>query len=106
VSTLTEREEAFEKRFALDEDRRFHARVLRDRRLGEWAAERIGVAAESRESFARRFADDLVGKDDETVVAAAIKLFADAGIEMSAVRIRRKAEAELAEALRFLTAAR
>jgi hypothetical protein len=42
VTTFDRREEAFEKKFALDEELRFKANARRNRLLGMWAAGKLG----------------------------------------------------------------
>jgi hypothetical protein len=44
MTTFDKREEGFEKQFAHDEELRFKATARRNRMLGRWAAEQLGVA--------------------------------------------------------------
>ena len=44
MTTFDKREEGFEKQFAHDEDLKFKATARRDRLLGLWAAEKLGLA--------------------------------------------------------------
>ena len=53
MSTFNEREEAFEKRFALDEDLRFKAMARRNKLLGLWAAERLGRTGDEAQAYAK-----------------------------------------------------
>ena len=46
TTTFDKREEGFEKKFAHDEELRFKAHARRNRMLGMWAAEKLGLAAE------------------------------------------------------------
>ena len=45
MTTFDKREEAFEKKFALDEEQKFKAVARRNRLLGLWVAEKLGNAA-------------------------------------------------------------
>jgi len=96
MKTFEDREEAFEKRFALDEERGFKALARRNKRIGLWAAGLLGKDAIAAE----RYAADLVaaqaaGRGDEALFAALRAEFDRAGVELSDHRLRRK----LAEAL-------
>jgi hypothetical protein len=53
MSTFTEREEAFEKQFALDGELRFKATARRNKLLGLWVAERLGKAGAEAEAYAK-----------------------------------------------------
>jgi hypothetical protein len=43
MTTFDKREEGFEKKFALDEEQKFKAEARRNRLLGLWAAEKLGI---------------------------------------------------------------
>ena len=45
MTTFDKREEGFEKKFALDEEQKFKAEARRNRLLGLWAAEKLGIRA-------------------------------------------------------------
>jgi len=59
MTTFDEREESFEKKFAHDEETRFKARARRDKLLGLWAAEKLGLAGAAAEQYAK----DLVSSE-------------------------------------------
>ena len=98
MSTLDEREAAFEKRFAVAEDARFRAPVARDRRVGLWAAHWLGVGETDVEAFVSAFAQECVGKDDALIAVDLAARFASASRPMEPERIRRKIAAAQAEA--------
>ena len=50
---FNEREDAFEKQFAHDEELRFKATARRNKLLGLWAAERLGKSGEEAETYAK-----------------------------------------------------
>ena len=47
------RRESREAKYKLDEERRFKVRARRNRLLGLWAAERMGLSADDMEAYAR-----------------------------------------------------
>lgn len=53
MSTFDKREEAFEKKFALDEEQKFKATARRNRKLGAWVAEKLGLTGAEAESYAK-----------------------------------------------------
>ena len=53
MTTFDKREEGFEKKFALDEEQRFKAMARRNKLLGLWAAEKMGLAGDEAETYAK-----------------------------------------------------
>ena len=43
MTTFDKREEGFEKKFAVDEELKFKAEARRNKMLGHWAAEKLGL---------------------------------------------------------------
>jgi hypothetical protein len=62
MSEINKREEGFEKKFALDEEQKFRAEARRNRLLGLWAAEKLGI---SGEAAAAAYAKEVVAADFE-----------------------------------------
>jgi len=53
MTTFDKREEGFEKKFAHDEELRFKASARRNKLLGLWAAEKMGLAGPAAEAYAK-----------------------------------------------------
>lgn len=53
MTTFDKREEGFEKKFAHDEDLRFKANARRNKLLGVWAAEKLGLTGADAETYAK-----------------------------------------------------
>jgi hypothetical protein len=53
MTTFDKREEGFEKQFAHDEELRFKATARRNKLLGHWAAEKLGLSGAEAESYAK-----------------------------------------------------
>ena len=53
MTTFDKREEGFEKKFALDEEQKFRAMARRNKLLGLWAAEKMGLTGADAEAYAR-----------------------------------------------------
>jgi len=91
MSTFDRRTKAFEKRFALDEERRFKAEVRRNRLLGFWAAERLGITGDAAATYANEVvAADLEEAGDADVVRKIMGDLAakDAAVTEQAIRAK------------------
>jgi hypothetical protein len=53
MTTFDKREEAFEKKFALDEEQKFKAVARRNRLLGLWVAEKLELTGEAAGDYAK-----------------------------------------------------
>jgi hypothetical protein len=54
MTTFDKREEGFEKKFALDEEQKFKAMARRNKLLGLWAAEKMGLTGAEAEAYAKQ----------------------------------------------------
>jgi hypothetical protein len=61
MSSFDKREEGFEKKFALDEEQKFKAEARRNKLLGLWAAEKLGMTGDAASAYAK----DVVAADFE-----------------------------------------
>jgi hypothetical protein len=103
MTTFDERERAFETMFARDQEMQFRVHARRDRLLGLWAAELMGLTAVEADTYAR----DLIRSDFETITDDDIvrKLMGDltsAGVDMEEDMIRGAIEQKTIEARRQL----
>ena len=55
MTTFDKREEGFEKKFALDEEQKFKAMARRNRLLGLWAAEKLGLSGDAATAYSRKW---------------------------------------------------
>ena len=53
MTTFDKREEAFEKKFAIDEELKFKAEARRNRLLGLWAAAKLGITGDAATAYAK-----------------------------------------------------
>jgi hypothetical protein len=53
MTTFDKREEGFEKKFAMDEETQFKAMARRNKLLGLWAAEKLGLSGAEAEAYAK-----------------------------------------------------
>jgi hypothetical protein len=75
MSTFDSREKGFENKFAHDEELRFKATARRNKLLGAWAAEKMGMTGAAADSYSKEVvASDFEEAGDDDVVR---KLVAD-----------------------------
>lgn len=68
MTTFDQRQDAFEKKFALDEEQKFKATARRNRKLGNWAAGKLGLSGAEAEAYAKAVvAADFEEAGDEDV---------------------------------------
>ena len=100
MTTFDKREEAFEQKFAHDEELRFKAAARRDKLLGLWAAEKMGLTGAAAEDYAKSVVvADLELPGDEDLVAKILGDFVKARVDQSEHQIRRQADEFLSVAV-------
>jgi hypothetical protein len=100
MSSFDKREEGFEKKFAHDEELRFKATARRNKLLGLWAAEKLGLSGADAEAYAKDVVvSDLEEPGHDDVFAKIRKDFDAKGVQQSDHQIRRTMEELLARAI-------
>jgi hypothetical protein len=61
MTTFDKREAGFEKKFAVDEELKFKARARRNKLLGLWVADQLGITGDA----AKAYANEVVAADFE-----------------------------------------
>lgn len=96
MTTFDDRKDAFERKFAHDEELRFKAVARRNRLLGLWVAEKIGKTGEDAEEYARSVVRaDFEEPGHEDVFR---KVRSDLDASVSDTEIRSRMETFLAQA--------
>ncbi|MDZ4362540.1 DUF1476 domain-containing protein [Brevundimonas sp.] len=91
MTTFDDREKAYEAKFALDQEQEFKAMARRNKLLGLWAAEKMGLNAESAEQYASAVVRaDFEQPGDEDVFRKVAGDFEGSGLEIRESEIRRK----------------
>lgn len=91
MTSFDNREKAFEDKFAYDQDLKFKAEARRNKRLAEWAAEKLGLSGEAVEDYIKSVRKaDLAEKGDDDVFRKVRKDFDDKGITVSDKELRTK----------------
>jgi hypothetical protein len=90
MTSMKDREEGFERKFAMDEEVRFKATARRNKLLGLWAAQKLGKSGADAEAYAKEVVmSDLEEAGDHDVFRKVRKDFDAAGIDQSDHQIRR-----------------
>jgi len=106
MTTFDKREEEFEKKFAHDQELRFKATARRNRMLGLWAAEKLGLTGAAADEYAKEIVLAELGEAGEEDVFAKIRRdFDGKSIPQTDHQIRRTMEQLLAQAIAQVKAA-
>lgn len=87
MPTFADREKEFEARFRHDQEFRFKITARRNRLLGLWAAERLGLLGEAAEAYGKRVVDAQFEPGGDSNVVA--KIAADLGARDPTITIGR-----------------
>ncbi|MDT9598392.1 DUF1476 domain-containing protein [Sphingosinicella rhizophila] len=101
MTSFDDRERAFENRYARDQELQFKIVARRNRLLGHWAANLMGLTAEEADAYAK----DVVRADfeeagDEDVIRKILGDLTSAGVDCDETRIREALDHKFVEARR------
>ena len=101
MTSFDERERAFEAKFARDEELQFRIHARRNRLLGQWAADRMGLTPEEADAYAKSVVQaDFEEAGDEDVIRKLAGDLTAAAVEISDAEIRSMLNEKAAEARR------
>jgi hypothetical protein len=91
MSSFDKRGETFEKKFALDEEQKFKAEARRNKLLGLWAAEKLGLTGDAATAYSKEVvAADFEEAGDQDVQNKVAKDFAAKGVAIAGPEVRAK----------------
>jgi len=100
MTTFDKRKEGFEKQFARDEELKFKAGARRNKLLGLWAAEKLGLAGAQAEAYAKEvIMADFEEAGDHDVFRKIRSDFDAKGVTQSDHQIRRTMDELMARAV-------
>jgi hypothetical protein len=100
MTTFDKREEGFEQQFVHDEALRFKAMARRDKLLGLWAAEKLGLTGADAEAYANGIViADVEATGDHDIFGKIRKDFDAKGVGLSDHQIRRTIDELTARAI-------
>lgn len=107
MTTFDRRKDAYENKFAHDEELRFKSEARRNKLLGMWAAEKLGLAEEKATEYASAvIASDFDEPGDEDVFRKVRADFDEASVAVSDDDLRKKMVDLMGEAIQQIEAAK
>ena len=99
MTTFDNRENAFENMYAHDAEMQFKADARRNKLLGLWAAEKMGLSGDAADAYAKSVViEDLKEPGDEDVFRKVSADLAGKGANVPEAELRRRMQSFLAEA--------
>ncbi|SDN25219.1 DUF1476 domain-containing protein [Afipia sp. GAS231] len=100
MTTFDKREEGFEKKFALDEELKFKAEARRNKLLGQWVAEKLGITGDAATAYAKEVvAADFEEAGDGDVFRKVMGDLTAKGVALTEQQIRLKMDELMAVAV-------
>ncbi len=100
MTTFDKREEGFEKKYAHDEELRFKATARRNKLLGLWAAEKLGLSGPAADAYAKEVVvADFEEPGEDDVFRKVRRDFDAKGVAQSDHQIRRTMDELMARAV-------
>jgi len=101
MTDFRDRERAEEAKFALDEETLFRITARRNRLVGEWAAEKMGLSEAETEAYRKAVVQaDFEEAGDEDVIRKLLGDMTAAGIDIDDATVRAALDAKMVEARR------
>jgi hypothetical protein len=105
MSSMKDRQDGFEKKFAHDEELKFKATARRNKLLGVWAAEKLGKSGSEADAYAKEVViADFEEAGDDDVFRKIRKDFDAKSVAQSDHQIRRTMDELLGKAIQQLQA--
>ena len=100
MTTFDKREEAFEKKYAVDEELKFKAGARRNRMLGLWVAEKLGKTGADADAYAKEvIVAEFEDAHEAAVVNKVVNDLAAKGVSLSEADIRTRMDELMAQAV-------
>ena len=107
MTSFDDRERGFEAQYARDEEMAFRVTARRNRLVGRWAAERMGLTPEETDAYCKSVVQaDFEEAGDEDVVRKLVGDLTAAGAAIDEAAVRRALDESMVEARRQLLEAR
>lgn len=103
MTDFNDRERGEERKFAMDEETAFRVAARRNRLLGHWAAEKMGLTPEETDAYAKEVVQaDFEEVGDEDVIRKVLGDLTSAGCDVDEATVRAVLEEKNVEARRQL----
>ena len=99
MTDFNDRERGEEAKFAHDEDMAFRIAARRNRLLGQWAAEKMGLTAEETDAYAKEVVQaEFEEAGDEDVIRKLLGDLTAAGVDIDDATVRKALSDKMVEA--------
>jgi hypothetical protein len=88
MTSFSDREKAFEEKFGHDQELLFKVKARRNHLIGLWAAEKLGLAGDAAETYAKAIIDAELERPDEHVVVKIARDFAAKSVHIGEPQVR------------------
>ena len=103
MTDFNDRQKGEERKFAMDAETAFRVAARRNRLLGHWAAEKMGLTAEETDAYAKAVVQaDFEEAGDEDVIRKVLGDLTSAGCDIDDAAVRAALEEKSVEAKRQL----
>jgi hypothetical protein len=99
MTTFDKREEGFEKKFALDEELKFKAEARRNKLLGLWTAEKLGLSGDAATAYAREVVTADFEKAGDGVFRKVVGDLGAKGVMVPEAELRARMDELMAQAI-------
>ena len=101
MSIFDDRENAFENKFAHDEEIQFKVTARRNKLLGHWAADKMGLTSEEKEAYGKSVVQaDFEEAGDDDVLRKVLGDLTTAGVDADEAMVRAAMDELMVEARR------
>lgn len=99
MTTFDEREKSFESKYKRDQELEFKAQARRNKLLGLWAGEQMGLDADAAAAYAKEVVQaDFDEPGDDDVLRKVLADLQAKGVDMEAHRLRKRMNALMLDA--------
>ena len=107
MTTFDDRERGFETNFAREQEMAFRVTARRNKLLGQWAAQKMGLTAEETDAYSTAVIQaDFEEAGDEDVIRKLVGDLTAAGVAIDDATVRAALDTQMIEARRQLMEAR
>ena len=100
MTTFDKREEAFERKYALDEEQKFKAEARRNKLLGLWAASLLGMSEDAANAYSKEVvAAEFEDAHDAEVARKVLHDLTAKGVAMTEAQLHAKMAELMAQAV-------
>lgn len=90
MTMFDDRERAFEAKFRLDQETQFKVNIRRDKLLGLWAAEKLGLSGDSAKAYALTIVDAEFSEPDHDASHKVVRDFAAKGVAVDEAQVKKE----------------